>query len=299
MTTAMTPAEVVDAHPDDDVLRDERIPHIWCPGCGLGSVVKAFGEALRRSSAPLDEHVVVSGIGCTGRSAGYVNVDSYHTTHGRAIPFATGIKVANPDLEVAVVSGDGDLFNIGGNHFMHAARRNLDVTVVCVNNFTYGMTGGQFGGTTPTEARTSTTPEGNYERPFNLPELAGSLEVPYVARWTILHPRRLSDAIEAAMAKPGFGFVEVISPCPPGFGKANEFPEGLDMMAYFEEHAVIDHDADLSEIGIRLEGEPLVVGEFVDEESTPYLEMKARLLERDGRRTADAVDESDREVGDR
>ena len=278
MNSVKTPAQVVDEHPDDDVLRDERIPHIWCPGCGLGSSIKAFAEALRRSPTDLDDHVVVSGIGCTGRSAGYINVDSYHTTHGRAIPYATGIKVANPDLEVSVLSGDGDLFNIGGNHFMHAARRNLDVTVVCVNNFNYGMTGGQFGGTTPTEARTSTTPEGNYERPFNLPELAASLDVPYVARWTILHPRRLADAIEAAMNTSGFGFVEVISPCPPGFGKPNGFPEGLDMLSYFEENAVIDHDAELADVGIQFQGERLVLGNFVDEESSSYLETKTRLL---------------------
>ena len=276
--TGRSPAEIVEEHPDDRVLRDRRIPHIWCPGCGLGTTIKAFAEAVKRSEGGLDDHAVVSGIGCTGRAAGYINTDSYHTTHGRAIPFATGLKVANPDLTVSVVSGDGDLFNIGGNHFLHAARRNLDMTVVCSNNFNYGMTGGQFGGTTPTGKVTATTPEGNYERPFNLPLLADSLDVPYVARWTSLHPRRLADAIEAAMEKPGFGFVEVITPCPEGFGKVNEYPEGIDMMNYFEEHAVIDHDADLDEVGIALEGENIVLGNFVDEESTPYLETKERLL---------------------
>ena len=273
-----SPAEIVEEHPDDEVLRDARIPHIWCPGCGLGTTIKAVGEAIKRTEGDLDDHAVVSGIGCTGRAAGYINTDSYHATHGRAIPFATGINVANPDMNVTVVSGDGDLFNIGGNHFIHAARRNLDMTIVCSNNFNYGMTGGQFGGTTPTGAKTSTTPEGNYERPFNLPLLAASLDVPYVARWTTLHPRRLADAIEEAMAKPGLGFVEAITPCPEGFGKPNEFPEGLDMMKYFQDHAVIDHDADLEEIGIALEGEDLVLGNFIDEESTPYLETKRRLL---------------------
>ncbi len=282
MSNVQSPAEVVEAHPDDDVLRDERIPHIWCPGCGLGTAIKGFAEAVRASSTDLDDHVVVSGIGCTGRSAGYVNVDSYHTTHGRAIPFATGLKVANPDLAVSVISGDGDLFNIGGNHFIHAARRNLDMTIVCVNNFTYGMTGGQFGGTTPTNAKSTTSPDGNYERPFNLPSLAGSLDVPFIARWSTLHPRRLSQAIERAMEKPGLGFVEVISPCPEGFGKQNEFPEGLKMMKYFQDHAVIDHDAPLDEVGIRLEGEPLVLGTFVDEESASYLETKERLMGRRG-----------------
>ena len=273
-----SPPEIVDEHPDDVVLRDRRIPHIWCPGCGLGGTIKSFGEAIKRSPKDLDEHAVVSGIGCTGRAAGYINTDSYHTTHGRAIPFATGLKVANPALEVSVVSGDGDLFNIGGNHFLHAARRNLDLNIVCSNNFNYGMTGGQFGGTTPKGKVTATTPEGNYERPFNLPLLADSLDVPFIARWTNLHPRRLADAIEAAMAKPGLGFVEVITPCPEGFGKLNDFPEGLDMMRYFEEHAVIDHDADLVEAGIELAGEDLVLGNFVDEESTSYLDAKEQSL---------------------
>lgn len=278
--TAQSPAEIVDEHPDDPVLRARRIPHIWCPGCGLGTMIKAFAEALRSSEVPLDDHAVVSGIGCTGRAAGYINTDSYHTTHGRAIPFATGLKLANPDLEVAVISGDGDLFNIGGNHFLHAARRNLDLTIICSNNFIYGMTGGQFGGTTPTGKVTSTTPEGNYERPFNLPLLAASLDVPFISRWTTLHPRRLADAIERAMATPGLSFVEVITPCPEGFGKPNDFPTGLEMMQYFEEHAVIDHDAELREIGIALEGEQLVLGNFVDGESTPYADQKAAMMER-------------------
>ena len=279
MSAPESPAEVVEAHPTDPLLRADRIPHIWCPGCGLGTAVKAYAGAIDRSSVDRDDHVVVSGIGCTGRSAGYVNVDSYHTTHGRAIPYATGVKVARPALEVTVFSGDGDLFNIGGNHFIHAARRNLDLTVLCVNNFNYGMTGGQFGATTPQEATTSTTPFGNFERSFNLPRLAASLGVPYVARWSNLHPRRLTRAISAAMATDGLGFVEVVSPCPPNYGKRNGFPEGLDFLEYIEDHAVIDDDADLADVGIDLAGEPLVLGNFVDEASESYLAVKARHLE--------------------
>lgn len=273
-----SPAEVAESHPDDTVLRDERIPHIWCPGCGLGTAIKAFAEAVERAPGSLDDHAVVSGIGCTGRSAGYINTDSYHTTHGRAIPFATGIKVANPDLTVTVLSGDGDLFNIGGNHFVHAARRNLDMAVICVNNFNYGMTGGQFGATTPKESITSTTPYGNYERSFNLPALAASLDVPFIARWTTLHPRRLADAMERAMGTSGLGFVETIAPCPPGFGKPNGFPEGVDLMEYFEEHCVVDPEADLGDVGIDLQGEDLVVGTFVDEDSESYTKAKERFL---------------------
>lgn len=282
MSSPQSPEQVAEQHPSDPLLRTDRIPHIWCPGCGLGTAVKAYAEAIDRSERSQDEHVVVSGIGCTGRSAGYINVDSYHTTHGRAIPYATGLKVARPALEVTVFSGDGDLFNIGGNHFIHAARRNLDMTVLCVNNFNYGMTGGQFGATTPQEANTSTTPYGNFERSFNLPLLAASLGVPYVARWSNLHPRRLTRTIEAAMATDGMGFVEVISPCPPNFGKRNGYPEGLDFLEYVEEHAVIDSGADPREVGIDLEGEPLVLGNFVDEDSESYLAVKARHLEASG-----------------
>lgn len=283
MTSIESSVDTAETHPDDSILRDDRIPHIWCPGCGLGSAIKTYGQALLQSEFELDDHVVVSGIGCTGRSAGYIDIDSYHTTHGRAIPFATGIKLAKPRLSVSVLSGDGDLFNIGGNHFMHAARRNVNLTVVCVNNFNYGMTGGQFGGTTPTDARTSTTPEGNYERPFNLPGLAASLDVPYVARWTNLHPRRLTQSISSAIEKPGFAFVEIISPCPPSFGKLNGFPDGLDMMEYFETHAVIDHDALPESVGIQLQGEPLVLGNFIDEKSRPYLETKAERIATSGK----------------
>src|SRR5512137_1626770 len=155
-------------------LRQDRIPHIWCPGCGIGTTVNCFTRALTESGRDLDSIAVVSGIGCTGRVAGYLNLDSYHTTHGRAIPFATGLQLARPDLKVVVFSGDGDLMAIGGNHFIHAARRNQDLTIVCVNNFNYAMTGGQMGPTTPATAIASTAPFGSYDTPFNLPFLAES-----------------------------------------------------------------------------------------------------------------------------
>ena len=140
-------------NPMADFLRMDRMPHIWCPGCGIGTVVTCFAEAIKAGGYDMDKIAVVSGIGCTGRVAGYVKFDSFHTTHGRAIPFATGLKLANPDLKVVVISGDGDLTSIGGNHLIHAARRNMDLMVICVNNFTYGMTGGQVTPTTPTDGQ--------------------------------------------------------------------------------------------------------------------------------------------------
>ena len=160
-------------NPVEPFLRTERMPHIWCPGCGIGTTVNCFARALVESKLPLDKVAMVSGIGCTGRVAGYVHLDSFHTTHGRAIPFATGLKLANPDLNVVVYSGDGDLIAIGGNHFIHAARRNVDMTVICVNNFIYGMTGGQVAPTTPVGAVATTSPYGCFERPFNLPYPGG------------------------------------------------------------------------------------------------------------------------------
>ncbi|MBC8425005.1 2-oxoacid:ferredoxin oxidoreductase subunit beta, partial [bacterium] len=149
-------------HPQAHLLRTDRFPHIWCPTCGIGTVLKCFIDAIDRAKMDYDKMAIVSGIGCTGRVAGYVKLDSYHTTHGRAIPFATGLKLANRDLKVVVFSGDGDLSAIGGNHLIHAARRNMDITVVCVNNFIYGMTGGQAAPTTPSPANTSTTPHGAF-----------------------------------------------------------------------------------------------------------------------------------------
>ncbi len=136
-------------NPVDQILRTDRMPHIWCPGCGIGTTVNSFARALIDSKIDLGSLALVSGIGCTGRVAGYVKLDSFHTTHGRAIPFATGLKLANPKLNVVVYSGDGDLSAIGGNHLIHAARRNVDLNVICVNNFIYGMTGGQMAPTTP------------------------------------------------------------------------------------------------------------------------------------------------------
>uniref|UniRef100_A0A7C5QR54 2-oxoacid:ferredoxin oxidoreductase subunit beta n=1 Tax=Caldiarchaeum subterraneum TaxID=311458 RepID=A0A7C5QR54_CALS0 len=240
----------------------------------------AYAEAIEASGIPPEKHVCISGIGCTGRVAGYMNLDSYHTTHGRPIAFATGLSLVKPDLEVTVVSGDGDICTIGGNHLIHAARRNVDINVIMVNNFNYGMTGGQHGGTTPLGAKTYTTPFGNIETPFNIPYLLAAAGASFVARWTTLHVRQLINAIKHMMTVEGFAFMEVISPCPPTFGEFNKFPEAVDMMEYFRKHCVIDHNADLSKIGVELKGEPLVVGNFVDRRRPSYQELVQQLISR-------------------
>jgi len=253
------------------MLRLERMPHIWCPGCGIGSVVTSFAEAIKRSKIDQDKLAVVSGIGCSGRVAGYMNFDSIHATHGRAIPVATGLKLANPEMKVVVFSGDGDLISIGGNHFIHAARRNMDLVVICVNNFTYGMTGGQVTPTTPTTANASTTPYGNYEYPFNLPFLADACGATYVARWTSLHSRNVTQSIEEAFQRRGFSFIEVITPCTTLYLRRNRLGDGVDALQYYQNNAVLQHGIDTRLTAIELQGK-IIVGKFVDREKPTYLD---------------------------
>jgi 2-oxoglutarate/2-oxoacid ferredoxin oxidoreductase subunit beta len=269
------------SHKWDPLIRSERYPNIWCPGCGIGIVLSAYVNAVHSSPMPAEKHVCISGIGCTGRIAGYLNLDSYHTTHGRGIPFATGMSVVRPDLEITVIAGDGDLSTIGGNHLIHAARRNSDLNVIMVNNLNYGMTGGQHGATTPLGARTHTSPYGNVESPFNVPYLVSAAGASFVARWTTMHVRQLFRAVRRMMEIEGFAFLEVISPCPPTFGEFNDFPEALDMMKYFEEKSVVDNDADLREVAITAHsGDPIVVGNFVDRRRASYQELLSGLLEK-------------------
>lgn len=264
-------------HPLDDLLRVDRIPHIWCPTCGLGIVLNSFLTAVRESAIPREDLVVVSGIGCTGRAAGYVNLDSFHTTHGRAIPFAIGLKLGNPKLKVVIISGDGDLVSIGGNHLIHAARRNMDLTVICVNNFNYAMTGGQFGPTTPQGARLTTAPYGSFEHPFNIPFLVDSCGATYVARWTVLHVRQMTQAFKEALMHAGFSFVEVISPCPTVYGRRNQLGSGLEIVKYYQEKSVVKNDIDTRECEITYQG-PIVVGRFVQKQKPTYLEAMNDFL---------------------
>jgi 2-oxoglutarate ferredoxin oxidoreductase subunit beta len=198
-------------------------------------------------------------------------MDSYHTTHGRALAFATGVKLANPKLQVVVISGDGDLFAIGGNHFIHAARRNLGIKVICVNNFNYGMTGGQAGPTTPLESITTTSVYGNIEHPFNLMHLAAASGAVYVARWTTLHARKLTESIKKMFQKEGFSFTEVISPCPEIFGRYNKMKSGLENMEWFKKASIVENFSDPSKSEITPDIIP--VGEFVNIEKPSYEQL--------------------------
>jgi 2-oxoglutarate ferredoxin oxidoreductase subunit beta len=264
-------------NPVEPFLRTERIPHIWCPGCGIGTTVNCFTRALLESKANLDKVAIVSGIGCTGRVAGYVKLDSFHTTHGRAIPFATGLKLANPGLEVVVYSGDGDLFAIGGNHLIHAARRNIDLKVICVNNLIYAMTGGQAAPTTPGTAITTTSPFGCYEPAFNLPYLAESAGASYVARWTTFHVRQLTKSMSEILNKRGFCFIEVLSPCPTLYQRRNKMGDGLDTMKYYKERSKVKHGAPTSEAALSKSGD-IIVGKFVDRNRPDYMELMKQQL---------------------
>ncbi len=262
-----------ETHPLDDYLRTDRLPHVWCPGCGLGIALGAYIRAVKNLGLSPEETAFVSGIGCSGRAAGYVKMDSFHTTHGRAIPFAVGLKASRPELNVTVFSGDGDLFSIGGNHIIHAARRNANITVIAINNFVYGMTGGQLAPTTPETSITTTSPYGNIESPFNIAGLMAVAGAAYVARWTTVHARRLEKSIEKALQKRGFSIVEVMSPCPTTFGRRNGMRGLVEAMDYYRKYAVIkEHPNPLD--GVIKPNEKFIVGEFMDAPEEPTFEDK-------------------------
>lgn len=267
-------------NPIESLIRVERLPHVWCPGCGIGISMGAFTRAVVESGIDQNSLSVVSGIGCTGRVAGYLRLDSFHVTHGRAVPFATGLKLGNPKLKVVVYSGDGDLMAIGGNHLIHAARRNVPLTVILINNFNYGMTGGQFGPTTPMEAFGTTSPYGNYEYPFNLPYLMDVCGADYVARWTVYHVRQLTRSITEAMSKDGFSFIEVISPCPELYLRRNRLGDALKEMIYLKENSRIQNGAETRTVAIEKSRGEIIIGKFVDREKPGYIQSLDRHLQK-------------------
>jgi len=259
------------------LLRQERMPHIWCPGCGVGVSLNCFVRAVEKSGIPQDRIHVVSGIGCTGRVAGYVNVDSFHTTHGRALCFATGLALSRPDSRVVVYSGDGDLTAIGGNHLIHTGRRNVDMVVICVNNFTYGMTGGQVTPTTPENMKASTTPYGNFEYTFNLPALMEACGATFVSRWTVFHVRQLIRSLEKALKHRGFSFIEVLSPCPTLYMRRNRLGNPLNMMEQFKERSVIRNGEGTAGTSLE-EGADLIVGDFIEVRRATFKECYERRM---------------------
>lgn len=256
---------------------DKKFPHVWCPGCGNGILLGSLIRAIHRSGYEKDEIVLVSGIGCSGRLPVYVDCNTLHTTHGRALTFATGVKLANPKLQVIVIMGDGDATAIGGNHFIHAARRNLNLTAIIVNNNIYGMTGGQYSPTTPYGARAATALFGNIEHAFSIAELAVTAGASLVARGTVYHARQLDDLIGLAMKKRGFGVVEVISHCPTQYGRKNRLGGPVEMLRRQKESAVpVEKAAEMSEEELK---DKVTIGVLVDRDLPIYIREYRKIRE--------------------
>lgn len=236
------PTEITDLR-QKYLRHDKKFPHVWCPGCGNGIVLGALIRAIDRIGLAQDDIVMASGIGCSGRMSVYADFNTLHTTHGRALTFATGIKLANPDLTVLTVMGDGDATAIGGNHLIHAARRNLDITAIIINNQIYGMTGGQASPTTPYGAYATTSTFGHIEHAFSIAELAVAAGAAFVARGTVFHAKMLDRLIEKAINNTGFSVVEIMSNCHVQFGRRNKMKDPVTMMNWLKDHAVTHENA--------------------------------------------------------
>ncbi len=261
-----------------DYIRQRFFPHIWCPGCGHGIVMGNMIRAIEQLGLKKKEIVVVSGIGCSSRMPGYLDFHTLHTLHGRALAFATGVKMGRPDLTVVLPMGDGDALAIGGNHLIHAARRNMDMTAIIMNNSIYGMTGGQYSPMTPYGKKATTATYKTIEHAFDLMELAKGVGASFVARTTTYHVKEMIKIIAKAIKHKGFSVVEVMSQCPTYYGRKNELGSAVDMMNVFKDSTV--------RIGSKKKAEnPDLIerGIFVEEErpeySTSYLELIEREIE--------------------
>jgi 2-oxoglutarate ferredoxin oxidoreductase subunit beta len=262
----------------DDYIREEMFPHIWCPGCGNGIVLGAIIRAIDDLKWDRDKIVMISGIGCSSRITGYVDFCTMNTTHGRALPFATGIKMANPDLKVVVVMGDGDCSAIGGNHFIHAARRNIDLTAIIINNMIYGMTGGQYSPLTPTGKFGTTAPYGNIDQSFDLTSLAMAAGASYVARGTVYHVRQSISLMKKALDKKGFSVVEIISDCPISYGKMNKMRTAVEMLKWIKNIAVSKKAWE--NLSVEERKEKFVIGEFLDIDRPDYNERYNEIIKK-------------------
>ena len=268
-------------HPESRVheqyLRhSKKFPNMWCAGCGTGIVLGAIIRAVDELGLDKNQVAMISGIGCSGRMPVYVDFNTMHTTHGRALAFATGLKMVRPWMTILVVMGDGDALAIGGNHFIHAARRNIGLTSIVINNQTYGMTGGQTSPTTPTQALATTAPYGHIEQPFPITELAKAAGAAYVARSTIYHVRELQRFLVQAISKDGFSVVEAVSYCHTTFGRQNKLGRATDMM-----HAIKESSVTLSQAAEMPEDErrtKIVRGVWVDRDIPEYTHLYDQVI---------------------
>lgn len=252
-------------------LRQDHWPTIWCPGCGNGIILKAFLQAVDNLQIKQERMAVVSGIGCSSRATGYIDFNTLHTLHGRAVAFATGVKLAKPDFQVAVLGGDGDILAIGGNHFIHACRRNIDITIVVFNNMIYGMTGGQNSPTTPFEKIASTTPYGNIEKPFDVVKMAIAAGATYVARATVYHYPLLVRYITKALSHKGTSVVEAVTNCHTYYGRYNRIGDAPEMIDYFKKNSImLDKAKGMPESNLK---NKIIIGEFHEEDRPTFHEL--------------------------
>ncbi|MDY0060959.1 MAG: 2-oxoacid:ferredoxin oxidoreductase subunit beta [Myxococcota bacterium] len=258
--------------PTLDYVRKRFLPHIWCPGCGHGIITANLLRAIEELGLPKDGVVMASGIGCSSRIVGYLDFHTLHTLHGRALAFATGVKLAKPELKVIVPMGDGDAVAIGGNHFIHACARNIDLTAIIMNNSTYGMTGGQASPMTGYLERSTTTPYGNHGHPFDIVKLAIAAGATYVARSTTYHPQQMIKLFKRAIEHKGFSVVEVFSQCPTYYGRTNRKGDAVEMMSFYKEHAVKAGSDAKAEDPFRFE-----IGEFVCEDRPEFCQGYAEM----------------------
>lgn len=257
-------------------FRENRLPHIWCPGCGHGILMRDVAQAIQNLGLDKDKVCIVSGIGCSSRAAGYMDYNTLHTTHGRAIAFATGIKMARPDMTVIVITGDGDCSAIGGNHLIHACRRNIDLTVVVFNNNIYGMTGGQYSPTTPEKEYGTTAPYGNIDNDFDIPRLAGAAGATYTARGTAYHAKQTIKLIENGIKNKGFSLIEGVSICPTYYGRKNKKGSAVKMMNWQKDNTVDTNKAkNMSEED--LQGK-IIMGELKNAPLEEYTEKYSKII---------------------
>ncbi len=257
---------------------DKRFPHVWCPGCGNGIVLGAMIRAIDKLGLQKDEIVLASGIGCSGRMNVYVDFNTLHTTHGRSLTFATGVKLANPSLTVISVMGDGDATAIGGNHLIHAARRNLNLTAIIINNQIYGMTGGQYSPTTPYGSYASTSVYGNIEHAFSIAELTATAGAAFVGRSTVYHAQLSEKLIEKAIQKRGFSVVEIMSNCHIQYGRRNKMGNPVTMLQWMKDHAVTIEKA--RKMTSDLPEDKFTIGILADVEKPIYTEEYQKIRDK-------------------
>jgi len=256
----------------------KKFPNVWCAGCGIGIVLGAIIRAVDGLKLDKDEVALLSGIGCTGRMPVYVDLNTMHTTHGRALAFATGLKMVRPEMKVIVVMGDGDALAIGGNHFIHAARRNIGLTAIVVNNATYGMTGGQYSPTTPIGALATTAPYGHIEQPFPIAELAVAAGAPFVARSTVYHVQELEKYIAQAITRQGFALVEAMSYCHTTLGRLNRWGSAPDMMRGLKETSITLRQAE--KMSEEEKQGKIIRGVLVERDVPEYTQLYEQIIER-------------------